>query len=107
MPGLSGEHTLAADVLPSPLLQVLTDFLAHTPFDFLQLALPPLLVSPRQEAVAVVGIDVPKHGTAEVLNLKRLEQAVPPAHPVVVLGVEHDHAVPVVSGVCSRGYPAA
>lgn len=68
----NSRYSLATDVFVS-LLHVLADLFPNTMLNLQQLLLPPLFVCLRQEAVAVIGVDVPEHGTAQMLDVERLE----------------------------------
>jgi hypothetical protein len=97
----------ATNVFRPLLLEVFADLLAHAPLDLHQAFFLPLFVRFRKETVAVVWVHVPKHGAAQVGDAESLEKAVPPAHPAVVVGIQHRHAVLGSSGLCRAGHASA
>lgn len=73
---------------------MLANLLPDASLEFDQFVLPIVQMRKRQEGVPICGINMPQHRAPQMLDVVRLEQRVPPRHPLIVRRVEYRHAVP-------------
>lgn len=69
---------------------MLTQLLSYTPRQLAQLPFAAVLSRVRQQAVAIAGVDMEEHGTAQLIDLQHAEGAVPLLHPAVAGAVEDE-----------------